>query len=98
MTCDHCELSLMCLSGNVDESVRLKLCLTCGRVWLPGMNVFRCAAPLQLSTALAHRLTQLFSPRGCDICGPHAQQRLRSGVPIIKTVYFDLDDHDLHSA
>jgi len=96
MTCDRCPLSLTCLMSHIDASEQVKLCLHCGRVWLPGPNVFICDNVRQLDSALAH-----LSPRDirhCAVCKSGARQTLRSGVPIIKTVYFDLDDHDLHSA
>jgi hypothetical protein len=94
VTCDQCPLSFTCLYGEVTPDV--SVCLHCGYAHVNyGHLVFKCADPARLDEACkAHR----WNVRECFLCKRGAHTVSRQGIAIIKTVYFDLDDNDLHSA
>ena len=94
MTCDRCPLALTCLYGEV--SLDVCICKTCNYAHVNyGHIVFKCANPAQLTAACSAGHRDMYH---CFLCAQGSHAMTRSGVPIIKKVYFDLDDNDMHSA
>jgi hypothetical protein len=98
MTCDRCPISLLCLSGDITDK-GTSGCIHCGRVWTNHSQiVFKCAQYAQFYGALStERRQEILNRYRCTFCRPDADQRMSSGVPIIKHVYYDLDDERIHS-
>jgi hypothetical protein len=98
MTCDRCPLSLLCLSGAIDEK-GIGGCPHCGRVWTNHTQiVFQCAQYEQFYRALStERRQEILSRYRCTFCHPASHPLDHNGRPIIQHVYLDLDDGNVKS-